>query len=32
MDLLSSGQIAEVLKQLHQEAEAVDAPLMQVYA
>lgn len=32
MDSLSSSQIAEVLKQLHQEAEAVDAPLMQAYA
>ena len=32
MDLLSSGPVAEVLKRLHQEAEAADAPLMQTYA
>ena len=29
MDSLSSGPIAEVLRRLHQEAEATDAPLMQ---
>ena len=32
VDSLSSGPIAEVLKRLHQEAEATDAPLMQAYA
>lgn len=32
MDSLSSGRVAEVLKRLHQEAEAADAPLMQTYA
>ena len=32
MDSLSSGPVAEVLKRLHQEAEAADAPLMQTYA
>ncbi|MDI4239160.1 class I SAM-dependent methyltransferase [Bradyrhizobium sp. Arg237L] len=31
MDSLSSGPVAEVLQRLHQEAEAADAPLMQVY-
>jgi predicted O-methyltransferase YrrM len=29
MDSISSGAVAEVLKRLHQEAEAADAPLMQ---
>ncbi|MFH0299936.1 hypothetical protein AAFX91_22400 [Bradyrhizobium sp. 31Argb] len=32
MDSLSSGPVAEVLKRLHGEAEAADAPLMQTYA
>jgi predicted O-methyltransferase YrrM len=32
MDSLSSGPVAEVLKRLHREAEAADAPLMQTYA
>ena len=32
MDSLSSGLVAEVLQRLHQEADAADAPLMQVYA
>jgi predicted O-methyltransferase YrrM len=32
MDSLSSGLVAEVLKRLHQEAEAADAPLMQTVA
>ena len=32
MDSLSSGPVAEVLKRLHQEAEAADAPLMQTFA
>ncbi len=32
MDSLSSGPVADVLKRLHQEAEAADAPLMQTYA
>jgi predicted O-methyltransferase YrrM len=32
MDSISSGPVAEVLKRLHQEAEAADAPLMQTYA
>ena len=31
MNSLSSGQIAQVLERLHQEAEAVDAPLMETY-
>lgn len=31
MDSLSSGPIADVLQRLHQEAEAADAPLMQVF-
>lgn len=31
MDSLSSGTVAHVLKRLHQEAEAADAPLMQTY-
>ena len=31
MDSLSSGPIAEVLKRLHQEAEAADAPLAQTH-
>jgi len=29
MDSLNSGPIADVLKRLHQEAEAADAPMMQ---
>lgn len=32
MDSLSSGPVADVLKRLHREAEAADAPLMQTYA
>jgi predicted O-methyltransferase YrrM len=32
VDSLSSGPIAEILKRLHQEAEAADAPLAQTYA
>jgi predicted O-methyltransferase YrrM len=32
VDSLSSGSVAEVLKRLHQEAEAADAPLAQSYA
>ena len=32
MDSISSGPVAEVLKRLHQEAEAADAPLMHTYA
>lgn len=32
MDSLSSGPIADVLKRLHQEAEAADAPLTQAFA
>ncbi len=32
MDSLSSGPVADVLKRLHQEAEAADAPLMQAFA
>ena len=32
MDSLSSGPVAEVLKRLHREAEAADAPLMQAHA
>jgi predicted O-methyltransferase YrrM len=32
VDSLSSGQVAEVLERLHQEAEAADAPLAQTYA
>jgi predicted O-methyltransferase YrrM len=32
VDSLGSGPVAEVLKRLHQEAEAADAPLMQTYA
>jgi predicted O-methyltransferase YrrM len=32
VDSLSSGPVAEVLKRLHQEAEAADAPLMQTFA
>ena len=31
MDSLSSGPVAEVLKRLHQEADAADAPLMQAF-
>jgi predicted O-methyltransferase YrrM len=31
MDSLSSGPVAEVLKLLHQEADAADAPLMQAF-
>jgi predicted O-methyltransferase YrrM len=32
VDSLNSGAVAEVLKRLHQEAEAADGPLMQTYA
>jgi predicted O-methyltransferase YrrM len=32
VDSLSSGQVSEVLKRLHQEAEAADAPLIQTFA